>query len=138
MTTTHPGSLLRLLREEADAAAFHTVGAEPEHVEDAPAIRALPAAHRRRGAALAGLYETAGDLASLRDVEDVLRVIVRRARTLVGTDVAYLLLSDAEAGDTYVYVTDGITTEAFRTGRLAVGTGLDGLVAETAQPCHTP
>ncbi|MFJ3903742.1 helix-turn-helix domain-containing protein [Streptomyces sp. NPDC090025] len=137
------GALLRLLREHAEdgdgggAADFPPVGAEPGQVADALAIRALLAAHRRRAAALSGLYETAGDLASLRDLEAVLQAIVRRARTLVGTDVAYLLLSDAEAGDTYVRVTDGITTDAFKTGRLAVGTGLGGLVAATAQPYHT-
>ncbi|WP_351224580.1 GAF domain-containing protein [Streptomyces sp. NPDC002133] len=139
MTTTRTAtrSLLRLLREEADESAFHAVEAEAPLVDDALEIRSRLAAHRRREAALAGLYETAGDLASLRDLEDVLQAIVRRARTLVGTDVAYLLLSDPEAGDTYVRVTDGITTEPFKNGRLAVGTGLGGLVAETAQPYHT-
>ncbi|MGI5136824.1 MULTISPECIES: helix-turn-helix domain-containing protein [unclassified Streptomyces] len=139
MTTTHTatGDLLRLLREEAEEAAFHAVGADRTLVEDALEIRARLAAHRRREAALGALYETAGDLASLRDLEEVLQAIVRRARALVGTDVAYLLLYDPEQGDTYVRVTDGITTEPFKTGRLAVGTGLGGLVAKTAQPYHT-
>ncbi|MFB6781837.1 helix-turn-helix domain-containing protein [Streptomyces sp. NPDC056352] len=135
--TTATAVLLRLLREEADEAAFRTVGAEPELVGEALEIRSRLAAHRRREAALAGLYETAGDLASLRDLEDVLQAIVRRARTLVGTDVAYLLLSDPQEGDTYVRVTDGITTDGFKTGRLAAGTGLGGLVAATAVPYHT-
>ncbi len=139
MTTTPPadGALLRLLCEEAGEDAFRASGADSPLVGDALEIRARLAAHRSREAALAALYETAGDLASLRALEDVLQAIVRRARTLVGTDVAYLLLSDPEQGDTYVHVTDGITTEAFKTGRLAVGTGLGGLVAETAQPYHT-
>ncbi|MGW1762188.1 helix-turn-helix domain-containing protein [Streptomyces mirabilis] len=139
MTTTHTatGDLLRLLREEAEEAAFHHVGADGALVEDALEIRARLAAHQQREAALGALYETAGDLASLRDLEEVLQAIVRRARALVGTDVAYLLLYDPEQGDTYVRVTDGITTEPFKTGRLAVGTGLGGLVAKTAQPYHT-
>ncbi|MFD5189570.1 helix-turn-helix domain-containing protein [Streptomyces sp. NPDC058357] len=138
--TTKPettGALLRLLREEADEGEFRAVAAAPRLVDDALEIRARLAAHRRREAALAALYETAGDLASLRDLEDVLQAIVSRARTLVGTDVAYLLLSDPEEGDTYVRVTDGITTDGFKTGRLAAGTGLGGLVAATAVPYHT-
>ncbi|MFI1394071.1 helix-turn-helix domain-containing protein [Streptomyces sp. NPDC020681] len=144
MTKTHTpgtgsatGSLLRLLREEADEAEFHAVGADGPLVGEALEIRSRLAAHRRREAALAALCETAADLASLPDLQDVLQAIVRRARALVGTDAAYLLLHDRERGDTYVRVTDGITTEAFRTGRFAAGTGLGGLVAETAQPCRT-
>ncbi|MEU9622483.1 MULTISPECIES: GAF domain-containing protein [unclassified Streptomyces] len=139
MTTTPAttGALLRLLREEADEADFRAVAAEPQLVDEALEIRSRLAAHRRREAALAALYETAGDLASLRDLEDVLQAIVNRARTLIGTDVAYLLLSDPEEGDTYVRVTDGITTDGFKTGRLAAGTGLGGLVAATAVPYHT-
>ncbi|MFF3128246.1 helix-turn-helix domain-containing protein [Streptomyces sp. NPDC057908] len=139
MTTTPAttSTLLRLLREEADEAAFRAVAAEPPLVDEALEIRSRLAAHRSREAALAALYETAGDLASLRDLEDVLQAIVSRARTLVDTDVAYLLLSDPEEGDTYVRVTDGITTDGFKTGRLAAGTGLGGLVAATAVPYHT-
>ncbi|MFJ1551360.1 helix-turn-helix domain-containing protein [Streptomyces sp. NPDC088246] len=139
MTTTPAttSTLLRLLREEADEAAFRAVAAEPPLVDEALEIRSRLAAHRSREAALAALYETAGDLASLRDLEDVLQAIVSRARSLVGTDVAYLLLSDPEEGDTYVRVTDGITTDGFKTGRLAAGTGLGGLVAATAVPYHT-
>ncbi|MFF4229858.1 helix-turn-helix domain-containing protein [Streptomyces sp. NPDC001820] len=137
MTDKHTAALLRLLREGAAEEAFLGLGAPGPLVEDALEVRARLVAQSRREAALAALYETAGDLASLRDLEDVLQAIVRRARTLIGTDVAYLLLYDAERGDTYVRVTDGITTEAFKTGRLAVGTGLGGLVAETAQPYHT-
>ncbi|MFF3401651.1 helix-turn-helix domain-containing protein [Streptomyces sp. NPDC002659] len=133
----HTEALLRLLREGADEGAFLGLGAPAQQVEDALEVRARLVAQSRREAALAALYETAGDLASLRDLEEVLQAIVRRARTLIGTDVAYLLLHDPERGDTYVRVTDGIHTEAFKNGRLTVGTGLGGLVAETAQPYHT-
>lgn len=45
------------------------------------------------------MYETAGDLSSLRDVEKVLRAIVRRARQLLRTDAAYLTPSDEERDD---------------------------------------
>ena len=134
--------LLRLLREDAGEADYAALLARAPHlpprlVEDALRVRDRLAAQSRREATLAALYETAGDLASTRDLEGVLQAIVRRARTLLGTDVAYLLLADPEHGDTYVRATDGISTEAFKTGRLALGTGLGGLVAETSLPYHT-
>jgi len=43
---------------------------------------------RRREHELAALFETAGDLTSIRDVEDVLRAIVQRVRNLVGSETA--------------------------------------------------
>ncbi|MGJ3558714.1 hypothetical protein ACR6C2_06170 [Streptomyces sp. INA 01156] len=49
---------------------------------------------RRREAELSALFETAHDLAGLRDLDAVLQAIVQRARSLLGTDVAYLSLND--------------------------------------------
>ncbi|MFJ3779343.1 helix-turn-helix domain-containing protein [Streptomyces sp. NPDC090075] len=94
--------------------------------------------HRRREAELTALFDTAGDLAALRDLDAVLRSIVRRARMLLGTDTAYLTLPDEEAGDTYMRVTDGSVSELFQNLRLQLGEGLGGLVAETARPYASP
>ncbi|MFJ9929517.1 helix-turn-helix domain-containing protein [Streptomyces misionensis] len=94
--------------------------------------------HRRREAELTALFDTAGDLASLRDLDAVLRSIVRRARMLLGTDTAYLTLPDEEAGDTYMRVTDGSVSELFQNLRLQLGEGLGGLVAQTARPYASP
>ncbi|MET8615217.1 helix-turn-helix domain-containing protein [Streptomyces misionensis] len=94
--------------------------------------------HRRREAELTALFDTAGDLASLRDLDAVLHSIVRRARMLLGTDTAYLTLSDEEAGDTYMRVTDGSVSELFQNLRLQLGEGLGGLVAQTARPYASP
>lgn len=90
--------------------------------------------HRRREAELTALFDTAGDLAALRDLDAVLRAIVRRARTLLGTDCAYLTLNDPVAGDTFMRVTDGSVSAAFQQLRLGMGEGLGGLVAQTARP----
>ncbi|WP_438816967.1 helix-turn-helix domain-containing protein, partial [Streptomyces clavuligerus] len=90
--------------------------------------------HRRREAELAALFDTAGDLAALRDLDAVLRAIVHRARTLLGTDLAYLTLHDPAAGDTYMRVTDGSVSATFQQLRLGMGEGLGGLVAQTARP----
>ncbi|WP_181787207.1 GAF domain-containing protein, partial [Streptomyces phytophilus] len=139
--------LLRLLREGASGADYEELlaGAQGETaealrplVDDALAVRAQLEDRRRREAELAALYETAGDLSSLRDLEAVLQAIVRRVRQLIGTDAAYLMLNDDDRGDTYMRVTDGIRTDAFKQVRLAMGAGLGGLVAKTGVPYHTP
>ncbi|MEU4353661.1 helix-turn-helix domain-containing protein [Streptomyces virginiae] len=100
-------------------------------------IRRTLSQHRRREAELAALFDTAGDLARLRDLDAVLKAIVRRAKLLLGTDVTYLSLNDDEAGDTYMRVTDGSVSAAFQQVRLGMGEGLGGLVAETARPYST-
>lgn len=144
-------SLLQLLLEEAPVEAFeepvHAAmeqGASDDEIVGLRAqtavalqIRTVLAERRRREAELAALYETAGDLTSLRDLEALLHALVQRARRLLGTDVAYLTLFDEQHGDTYMRVTDGIVTPSFRTLRLAMGTGLGGLVAQTRQPYAT-
>jgi hypothetical protein len=89
---------------------------------------------RRRALGLTALSDTATDLAAHLEVDELLAAICRRARLLLGTDVAYVTLRDEVAGDTYVHATDGIVSEAFRTMRLPTGTGLGGLVAQTGRP----
>ncbi|MFF0793986.1 helix-turn-helix domain-containing protein [Streptomyces spiralis] len=106
--------------------------------EAALRVQATLRQHRRREAELTALFDTAGDLAALRDLDAVLRSIVRRARMLLGTDTAYLTLPDEEAGDTYMRVTDGSVSELFQNLRLQLGEGLGGLVAQTARPYASP
>jgi DNA-binding PucR family transcriptional regulator len=145
-------SLLQLLLAEAPAEAFEQPVREAEErgadaaeiaelraeVAVALQVRTILAERRRREAELAALYETAGDLTSIRDVSNVLQALVQRARRLLGTDVAYLTLFDDDRGDTYMRVTDGIVTDSFRNLRLGMGTGLGGLVAQTRRPYATP
>lgn len=92
---------------------------------------------RRREAELAALFETASDLAALHDLDSVLRAIVRRARLLLGTDLAYLTLHDPGRKDTYMRVTSGSASAFFQQVRLGMGEGLGGLVAERAAPYST-
>ncbi|MDH6139056.1 GAF domain-containing protein/sugar diacid utilization regulator [Kitasatospora sp. GP30] len=120
-------------------------GAGPEvlaEIEEATALaltvhRTL-GQHRRREAELTALFDTATDLAASRDLDQVLRAIVHRARLLLGTDTAYLTLPDEAAGDTYMRVTDGSVSPLFQNLRLNLGDGLGGLVAQTARPYATP
>ncbi|BBH67702.1 cyclic diguanylate phosphodiesterase [Actinoplanes sp. OR16] len=112
-----------------------------EELEQAKAValrvRALLERRRRREEELSALYDTAGDLAGLRDVDAVLRAIVHRARTLLGVDCSYLTLNDAERGDTYMRITDGSVAASFQQLRLPPGAGLGGLVALTGTPYAT-
>ncbi|MER6444295.1 helix-turn-helix domain-containing protein [Streptomyces venezuelae] len=145
-------SLLDLLDQGAPAEAFQDVelpgaAAGPEAAAEAALIadatrvalriRRTLGQHRRREAELAALFDTAGDLARLREPDAVLKAIVHRAKLLLGTDVTYLSLNDEEAGDTYMRVTDGSVSAAFQRVRLGMGEGLGGLVAETARPYST-
>ncbi|MDT9687431.1 GAF domain-containing protein [Streptomyces sp. P9(2023)] len=100
-------------------------------------VRAELEGRRRREAELSALFETAHDLAGLRDLDAVLRAIVQRARSLLGTEVAYLSLNDPSAGDTYMRVTEGSVSAHFQQLRLGMGEGLGGLVAQTARPYVT-
>ncbi|GII93173.1 helix-turn-helix domain-containing protein [Sinosporangium siamense] len=143
---------LELLAREAGAVEFEepllaarAAGADPgilarlERAKvEALKVRALLRRRARREAELSALYDSAGDLAGLRDLDDVLEAIVRRARRLLSTDTATLALRDPERGDTYVRVTDGSVSARFRSLRLAMGDGLGGLVAQAGTPYATP
>ncbi|WP_189183994.1 helix-turn-helix domain-containing protein [Streptomyces albiflavescens] len=100
-------------------------------------VRSEIEGRRRREAELSALFATAHDLAGLRDLDAVLQAIVQRARSLLGTDVAYLSLNDEARGDTYMRVTEGSVAARFQQLRLGMGEGLGGLVAQTARPYVT-
>ncbi len=90
--------------------------------------------HRRRESELLALYETARDLTATRDVDRVLRAIVRRARQLLSADVGYLSIYDAEQGDFYVRSTEGSVSDDFARIRVPEGVGICGLVAAEKRP----
>ncbi|MFF4899824.1 helix-turn-helix domain-containing protein [Streptomyces sp. NPDC001068] len=142
---------LELLARDASAEAYEqpllvarAAGRPPELIAALERARLLALrvrteleGRRRREAELSALFETAHDLAGLRDVDAVLQAIVQRARSLLGTDVAYLSLNDPARGDTYMRVTEGSVAARFQQLRLGMGEGLGGLVAQTARPYVT-
>ncbi|MEV4648601.1 GAF domain-containing protein [Saccharopolyspora sp. NPDC049357] len=95
------------------------------------------AEHERRQTELAALFDSASDLAGVRDLNAVLRSIVHRARMLLAADIAYLSLNDETRDETYMRVTDGSISARFQQVRLGMGEGLGGLVAQTARPYAT-
>src|SRR5688500_18411895 len=100
-------------------------------------IRRTLTAHRRRETELEALFDTANDLAGVRDPDAVLRSIVRRARLLLGADIAYLSMNEPGERGTYMRVTAGSICALFHKVRLGIGAGLGGLVAQMAQPYVT-
>ncbi|MET9397430.1 helix-turn-helix domain-containing protein [Kitasatospora sp. NPDC002965] len=101
-------------------------------------IRTQSQRRRRREAGLAALADTARDLALPYDLDGLLTVITRRARLLLGADVACLTTTDEEHGQVRIRTTDGPT------GALAVGLPLPdgfglgaGVLADPA-PFWTP
>jgi GAF domain-containing protein/sugar diacid utilization regulator len=113
------------------------LGRVEQGAELALRIRRTLTDHRRREAELAALFDTASDLAGVRDPDAVLRSIARRARKLLGADISYLTMNDGQNG-TYMRVTDGSVSALFQQLRLGLGEGLGGLVAQTALPYVTP
>ena len=133
-SSAYDGLLARLLADGGTAAARdHAVEAHARALR----VRERMARHRGREAELAALYDTANDLTRMRDLDTVLSAIVRRARQLLGADMAYLSLNDATERASYMKVTDGALTAEFRELRLPLGTGLLGLVAQTGAPYFT-
>lgn len=142
--------LLRLLAEEAPESAYTEwlasfaartgtdLSAEVvEAYQLARQVREATECRKGRESELAALYATAGDLSSLRDTDKVLRAIVRRARQLLHSDVAYLTMLDEGGGDTSMRVAEGMVTQALSAMRLPHGAGVSGLVAKTGEPFWT-
>ncbi|GAA0966723.1 helix-turn-helix domain-containing protein [Acrocarpospora macrocephala] len=126
-----------VLRARAEGAGAETLERLERDKVAALRVRGMLRRRAKREAELSALFDTAGDLAGLRDLDAVLAAIVRRARQLLGTDVAYMTLNDPERGDTFMRVTDGSSAARFRGLRLAMGAGLGGLVAQSGVPYNT-
>lgn len=136
-TATQESALLELLAAGASAADIAAVDADPVLRDLALQVRAITDLRRRRELELEALVETAQDLATMDDPALVLEAIVLRARTLLGTDLAYLTLHDEVAGDTFMRATAGSVSSDFQQVRLELGAGLGGLVASTHRPYWT-
>ena len=86
---------------------------------------------------LRDVLEAAAELASARDEDAVLHIAIRKARQLIGSDLAYVMLLDPDRGDTFMRMAEGATSPRFDTIRLGMGLGLGGQVAEAMAPRWT-
>jgi hypothetical protein len=94
-------------------------------------------ARRRHDQELATIFETAVQFAVELDLETVLQAIVERARSLIGTDLSYITLLDADAGCVRMRVAAGNHTPEFMAIVLSLGAGLGGTVARDDRPIYT-
>ncbi|MGW1934135.1 GAF domain-containing protein, partial [Streptomyces sp. NPDC001919] len=129
-----------------DARLTGLAGADLDRLERAVALAAEIDTGReqeeRREAELATLTDTARDLTLSYDLDSLLRVITRRARRLLGLDLAYVTLRGPH-GSCYVHTTEGSRTG--QTGgpriapglRIAEGHGLDGAVQSRGEAVWT-
>ncbi|APE21730.1 MULTISPECIES: helix-turn-helix domain-containing protein [Streptomyces] len=149
-------TVLELLARQAPAARFEGLvdearatgadAAELDRLERAVALAAEVRAGRerdaRREAGLATLTDTARDLTLSYDLDSLLRVITRRARRLLGLDLAYVTLRGPH-GASYVHTTEGTRggrVEGPRLApglRIAEGYGLGGAVQLHGEPVWT-
>ncbi|MFF4171078.1 helix-turn-helix domain-containing protein [Streptomyces sp. NPDC001744] len=150
-------TVLELLAGQAPPARFDALldGARRDGLDDdgldrleravalAGRVHAERAHAARREAGLTALADTARDLTLSYDLDGLLRVITRRARRLLGLDLAYITLSGPH-GASYVHTTEG--TRASRAEgprlapglRIAEGYGLGGAVQLHGEPVWTP
>ncbi|RPF41430.1 GAF domain-containing protein [Streptomyces sp. Ag109_G2-6] len=105
-------------------------------LELARSVQARASRSRQREAALTALVDTAHDLTSPYDIDGLLRLITRRARRLLGFDMAWLSLSRPD-GTAYVRTSEGETT-AFNVGlELGTGRGLGSIAQARRSPVWT-
>ncbi|WP_367129042.1 helix-turn-helix domain-containing protein [Saccharothrix sp. HUAS TT1] len=100
-------------------------------------IAAQAEGSRRREAGLDALVDAARELAVPYDLDTLLQVTTRRARHLLGMDMAYIALLDEEHGYVRVHAADGHTSSFSVGARLPAANGLGVLGQSGAGPYWT-
>ncbi|MER7395007.1 helix-turn-helix domain-containing protein [Streptomyces sp. NPDC000151] len=99
-------------------------------------VQASVSQRRRRETFMTGLVDTVHDMAAPSSPDTLLKVVTSRARRLLGFDMAYVSLRDAE-DNSYIHSSDGDTT-ALNTGLVVrKQRGLSDLVRTTGAPFWT-
>lgn len=143
-------AVLELLAEEAPQSAYEALLDEARRGDADPArlaalthavalarsVRASASRRKQREAALTALVDTAHDLTSPYDIDGLLRLITRRARRLLGFDMAWLSLSRPD-GSAYVRTSEGETTALNIGLELGTGNGLGSIAQERRSPVWT-
>jgi sugar diacid utilization regulator len=96
--------------------------------------------YRQREADFSSLVDTAGELIASNDLDALLKVIARRARLLLGVDMAYISFPDDEepGGSVYIRTADGQTSILSVGLRLPSNAGLGNKVMMSPSPFWTP
>ncbi len=145
-------AVLELLAREAPAAAYDELAATARTsgvtgteltevnkvLELGAAVRAQLGRRQQREAGLSALVDTARDLTLPYDLDDLLKVITRRARLLLNLDMAYISFHDEEDGDSYVRTADGHATALTVGFRVPRQGGLGSASRQNSAPFWTP
>ena len=142
--------LIRLLHQGAPAEAFAQRAAAVEamsefpgksslveHVRMAMAVRNRLELQNERERGMLAVIESAQDLSSRLNLQELLSTIVSRARNLLGADLAWLTVYDPERDGFHVLVADGAMAQMTE-GMVARHKGAVSLVMSTRQPFMTP
>ncbi|WP_422664580.1 helix-turn-helix domain-containing protein [Streptomyces sp.] len=93
--------------------------------------------HQQREAGLAALVDTARDIAAHADLDTLLKVLTRRARLLLGSDMAYVGIPEPETGTLCIRTADGHTSMLTVGLRLPRTGGLGNSVVAAGAPFWT-
>jgi PAS domain S-box-containing protein len=96
------------------------------------ALRESEKQYRRRADELTGLYETAQDLASQKNLDTLLNIVADRVTSLIGSPGCSIYLFDKERNDLEAVISRGLP--GLVGVRLQLGEGLAGRVAQTLRP----
>lgn len=144
--------LIRLLHEAAPAELLSQRLAELEALPDtradksdlveavhmAMAVRNRLELHERREQGLLAVIESAQDLSSRLDLNDLLGAIVARARKLLGSDIAWLSVHDADRGEFRVLIAEGALARTTSNMVAHRDRGVVSLVMSSRLPFTTP
>ena len=109
-----------------------------ETVRMAMAVRNRLELHQERERGLLAVIESAQDLSSRLDLQGLLEAIVSRARKLLGSDVAWLTIYDAQAEEFRVLVADGALSQKTSAMVTRRDRGVVSIVMSTRLPFTTP
>jgi len=119
VATTPDGLVIPVARMELLGDGQPFAGWEREGRMFAAQVGSLIRAHRalllnrRHEAEISALYATVAQLTARRDVAAVLKTVVERARELLASDIAYIMLLDDDGGTLRIRVAAGNRSDSF-------------------------
>ncbi|HEU4760585.1 MAG TPA: GAF domain-containing sensor histidine kinase [Dehalococcoidia bacterium] len=115
--------------------AYWQLEAQKEQLErQATALAALTEAERQRAEEWKSLFEVGRQVTASPDLEGLLGSIVSRARRLLNTEMACLMLLSGDGDSLYMAAQEGLQTPGIQKLQLLADSGLQGLVLETGRP----
>jgi sugar diacid utilization regulator len=147
-----PAELIHLLHQGAPASDFARHLAEVEALPDdiagkstlaetvrmAMAIRNRLELQQQRERGMLAVIDSAQALSSRLDLESLLGALVLRARSLLGSDIAWLSVYDADRGEFHVLAADGAMQQTTSGMVARHDRGVASVVMSTRLPFMTP